>query len=289
MLTLRTERDWLREHPTLPHPDRQHLCPGCVFDSRSRRTVTRLVNRPFFVFLRGQTNWGGGFATCHLVTEKQTMTDYAAKIIYEKLRDASSKKAEEKSQRASKGQPASADKEPDTKLKQDDEQKPTKPDGNEENGDKVKSKDESPQPGQESKPKAGNETDSAKPVPKTSEKSISGEEATDSKSKEEPKEEDKPIQGNDKPGEGVAEGEEPKLPGEETGPSRNATKTATKAAEAEEDRRTNKIKGEEEVEDVHCIKPVSAGMIKLVSLPCRGAVPDAVRDIRTLSLLLRQL
>ncbi|KAH7960325.1 hypothetical protein HPB49_018722 [Dermacentor silvarum] len=34
---------------------------------------------------------------------------------------------------------------------------------------------------------------------------------------------------------------------------------------------------------------VSAGMIKLASLPCGGAVPDAVRDIRTLSLPLRQL
>ncbi|KAH7984784.1 hypothetical protein HPB49_025743 [Dermacentor silvarum] len=28
MLTLQRERDWLREHPALPHKDRQHLCPG---------------------------------------------------------------------------------------------------------------------------------------------------------------------------------------------------------------------------------------------------------------------
>ncbi|XP_037575807.2 sodium/potassium/calcium exchanger 4-like [Dermacentor silvarum] len=186
----------------------------------------------------------------------------------EKPPDGSGKKAEEKSQQVSKGQPASADKEPGTKPKQENEQKPTKPD--EENRAKVKSKDELPQPDKESKPKAdqgsktdthpgskpksGNETDGAKPVPKTSDKSTSGEGATDSKSKGEPKEEDKPIQGNEKPREGGAEGEEPKPPGEETGPSRNASKNATKAAEAEEDRRSNKTKGEE-VEEIRCIRP----------------------------------
>ncbi|XP_075554959.1 sodium/potassium/calcium exchanger 4-like [Dermacentor variabilis] len=193
----------------------------------------------------------------------------------EKPPEGSGKKTGAKPQQASKGQPASVDKEkdkePGTKLKQDNEQKPTKADGNKENGDKVKSKEESPRTGQESKskvdqgsktdthretkPKSVKETDSAKAVSKTSDKSTSGEE-TDSKSRGEPqpKEGDKPIQENEKPREGGSEGEEPKPPGEETAHSSNASKNATKAAEGEEDRRKNKTKGED-AEDVYCTRP----------------------------------
>ncbi|XP_037555553.1 uncharacterized protein LOC119432462 [Dermacentor silvarum] len=36
--TLWTQRDCLRQHPALPHPDRRHLCPGGVLDSGGRLT-----------------------------------------------------------------------------------------------------------------------------------------------------------------------------------------------------------------------------------------------------------
>ncbi|XP_037500537.1 sodium/potassium/calcium exchanger 4 [Rhipicephalus sanguineus] len=156
-------------------------------------------------------------------------------------------------------------KKPGTKPKEGNEPKPTKPEDNEAMGKaEAKPKGEPPQTGQKSKtepdqgskPKSGKEeTGGAKPGPSNEgDSSSEGEKEPNSKStgeQQKPKEE-KPSQGREKPKEGGEGGrEEPKpAQGEETGPSRNASKNATKVAEEGE-----KLKNKSEGEEIDCIRP----------------------------------
>uniref|UniRef100_A0A131YSX3 Sodium/potassium/calcium exchanger 3 like n=2 Tax=Rhipicephalus TaxID=34630 RepID=A0A131YSX3_RHIAP len=204
--------------------------------------------------------------------------------------DKSEDKPPEESGKSAGGQAGKEDnKEPGTKPKEGNEPKPTKPDDNEEvRKVGAKPKGESPQtaqkpkpePDQGSKPKsAKEETGGAKPGPsKTGDSSSEGEtepnskstgeqpkpkEAKPSQEKEKPKEggekgtgeEAKSSQGNEKPKEGAEKGrEEPKpAQGEETGPSRNASKNATNTTGEEGEKMKNKTKSEGE--EINCIRP----------------------------------